>query len=106
MKNQTYHLFYCIKRAKKNYENFSAEYSLDDLDLFDCCMHLQNFTFIINQIMQRLNNSEYMKENFFLEDIMLKELNYFSSLKEAIEQKRMEMSIVKIPVNTYLFSEN
>lgn len=106
MQNENIFLFNCINRLKKDYYDFSSEYSLNDLDHFDCCMYIQNYQFIIDKIVKKLSDQKFMELNFYLEDLMLKELSFFVSIKEQIEQKRIEKSIVKIPLLLNLFSEN
>ncbi len=96
-----------VKRSIKEFQEFSELYRADEADHFDLCIYSQNFSYIINEITKRLNNPDFMeKQSIEIVDSLICFFNYFVQAHDIVEKMRINLSIVKVKINEFIFSEN
>lgn len=91
-------IFSKINRLRRNYLSFSKDIKLCDVNHFECCVYLQDIDYALKELYKILDY-----RNSF--DLVYKEIEFLTNLKTVIENRRKELSIVKIDVN-FIFSEN
>ena len=78
----------------------------DEIELFELTIYSQNFSIIVHKLEQKLSNSDFIAKNKENIDELYYYQDFFIRALGMIEEERMNMSIVKIPINEFLFSEN
>ena len=78
----------------------------DEIELFELTIYSQNFSIIVHKLQQKLSNSDFIAKNKESLDDLYYYQEFFIRAWGMIEEERMNMSIVQIPINEFLFSEN